>query len=118
MHAWKGAAMEWLGWEWGRFFIMIAGAGSAIVQALMPVYRERRMRRKHAAYMAMRLAALMENFACACADFIEDHRDVRNPPDAEYPALETALPELPTYPEDVDGWRGPSPRNWPPAHLA
>jgi len=104
--------MEWLGWEWGRFFMMIAaaGVGSAAVQALMPVYRERRMRRKHAVYMALRLAALMENFACASANFIEDNRDVRKPSDAEYPAWETALPELPAYPEDVDGWRALAPK--------
>ena len=104
--------MEWLGWEWGRFFIMIAGAGvgSAAVQVLMPVYRERRMRRKHAVYMAMRLAALMENFACACANFIEDNRDVRKPSDGEHPAWETALPELPAYPEDIDGWRALAPK--------
>jgi hypothetical protein len=104
--------MEWLGWEWGRFFIMIAGAGvgSAAVQVLMPVYRERRMRRKHAVYMAMRLAVLMENFAWACANFIEDNHDVRILPGAEYPAWETALPELPAYPEDIDGWRALAPK--------
>lgn len=104
--------MEWLGWEWGRFFMMIAGAGvgSAAVQVLMPVYREGRMRRKHAVYMAMRLAALMENFAWACANFLEDNHDVRILPGAEYPARETALPELPAYPEDIDGWRALAPK--------
>ena len=37
--------------------------------ALLPIYRERRMRRKQAVYMAMRLAVIMENFAWACAVF-------------------------------------------------
>ena len=79
--------MESVGWEWGRLFTMIAaaGVGSAAVQALMPVYREHRMRRKHAVYMAMRLAALMENFACACANLIENNRDVLKPSDADHP---------------------------------
>jgi hypothetical protein len=104
--------MEWLGWEWGRFFIMMsgAGAGSAIVQVLMPIYRDRRMRRKHAAYMAMRLAVMMENFAWSCANFIQDNHNARTPPDEEYPAWEIALPELVDYPEDVDGWRALAPK--------
>jgi hypothetical protein len=104
--------MEWLGWEWSRFFMMIAGAGvgSAVAQALMPLYRDRRMRRKHAAYMAMRLAVAMENFAWACANFIQDNHNARIPPDEEYPAWEIALPELPAYPEDVDGWRALAPK--------
>jgi hypothetical protein len=104
--------MEWLGFEWSRFFMMIGGAGigSALVQALMPIYRERRMRRKQAAYMAMRLAVVMENYAWACANFIQDNHNPRTPADAEPPARETALPELLPYPEDVDGWRAIAPK--------
>jgi hypothetical protein len=104
--------MEWLGWEWSRFFMMIvsAGVGSALVQSLMPIYRDRRTRRKQAAYMAMRLAVVMENFAWACANFIQDNHNARTPPEAEYPAWEIALPELLAYPEDADGWRAIAPK--------
>ena len=107
-----GSGMEWLGWEWGRFFMMIvsAGVGSALVQSLMPIYRDRRTRRKQAAYMAMRLAVVMENFAWACANFIQDNHTARTPPDEEYPAWEIALPELLAYPEDADGWRAIAPK--------
>jgi len=104
--------MDWLGVEWSRFFMMIAaaGLGSGLVQALLPIYRDRRMRRKQAVYMAMRLAALMENFACACANLIENNRDVLKPSDADHPVWKSALPELPAYPEDVDGWRALAPK--------
>jgi hypothetical protein len=104
--------MEWLEWEWGRFFMMIAsaGVGSAVVQMLMPVYRDGRMRRKHAAYMAMRLAVTMENFAWSCANFIQNNHDARTLADEEYPAWEIALPELVDYPEDIDGWRALAPK--------
>jgi len=104
--------MEWLGWEWSRFFMMIvsAGVGSALVQSLMPIYRDRRTRRKQAGYMAMRLAVVMENFAWACANFIQDNHNARTPPDEEYPAWEIALPELLAYPEDADGWRAIAPK--------
>ena len=104
--------MESLGWEWGRLFTMIAaaGVGSAAVQALMPVYRDHRMRRKQAVYMAMRLAVIMENFAWACADFVQNNRNARTPAGDEYPAWETALPELLAYPEDSEGWRAIAPK--------
>jgi hypothetical protein len=45
--------MEWLGeLKWGRFFMVIVGTGlgSAVVQALFPIYRERRLRGKQAVY--------------------------------------------------------------------
>jgi hypothetical protein len=104
--------MEWLKWEWSRFFMMIAGAGvgSAVVQVLMPIYRDRRMRRKHAAYMAMRLAVMMENFAWSCANFIQENHNAPTPADKKYPAWEITLPVLVDYPEDVDGWRALAPK--------
>ena len=103
--------MELPGWEWSRFFMMIVGAGvgSAVVQLLMPVYRDRRMRRRHAAYMAMRLAVVLENFAWACASFIQVNHDARTPADDQHPAWEIALPVPLAYPEDVDGWRAVAP---------
>jgi hypothetical protein len=105
--------MDWLGgWEWSRFFMMIVGAGlgSGVVQALLPIFRERRLRRKQAAYMAMRLAVVLENFAWACADLIQDNHNARTPDDDKYPAREIALPELLAYPEDIDGWRAIAPK--------
>ncbi len=90
--------------------IVSAGVGSALVQSLMPIYGDRRTRRKQAAYMAMRLAVVMENFAWACANFIQDNHNARTPPDEEYPAREIALPELLAYPEDADGWRAIAPK--------
>jgi hypothetical protein len=105
--------MHWLAeWEWSRFFMMIVGAGlgSGVAQALLPIYRERRMRRKQAAYMAMRLAIVLENFAWACADLIQANQNARTPANAKYPCREIALPELLAYPEDVDGWRAIAPK--------
>jgi len=104
--------MDWLAWDWSRFFMMIVGAGlgSGLVQALLPIYRDRRMRRKQAAYMAMRLAVVIENFAWACANLIQNNRNAQTPPGEEHPAWEVALPELLAYPEDVDGWRAIAPK--------
>lgn len=78
-----------------------AGLGTGIIQML----RDRRARRSHAAYMAMRLAITLEFYASACSDLISANENAQTPPDEEYPAWDTGLPALPLYPDDAEGWR-------------
>jgi hypothetical protein len=55
-------------------------------------------------------AVVMENFAWACANLIQENHNARTPPNAEHPGWEIALPELLSYPEDADGWRAIAPK--------
>ncbi|GEM_PF-6675410 len=55
--------------------------------------------------MAMRLAVVLENFAWACANFVQDNHNAEEPQDEEYPAWSVVLPEIGAYPDDGDGWR-------------
>lgn len=55
--------------------------------------------------MAMRLAVILESHATSCADFIQSNSNAEQPPDDEFPSWDTGLPELPSYPDDADGWR-------------
>jgi hypothetical protein len=64
--------LDWASWV---KLIIGAGIGSALVQSLLPIWREHHQRKKHAAYMAMRLAVILENFAWACANLIQDNRN-------------------------------------------
>jgi hypothetical protein len=50
--------MDWFAWEswdWGTAIrtVIGAGIGSALVQGLLPFFREHHQRKKQAAYMAM-----------------------------------------------------------------
>lgn len=95
-------------WDWATIgkTALGAGVGTALVQGLLAIYRDRRNRKSHAAYMAMRLAVTLEFYAKACADFIQENANVQPPPpDEEYPSWKAELPELPAYPDDADGWR-------------
>ena len=94
--------LDWASW---LKLIIGAGIGSALVQGLLPIWREHHQRKKQAAYMAMRLAVILENFAWACANFIQDNRNAQTLPDEEYPAWDVTLPELGTYPDEGEGWR-------------
>jgi len=70
-----------------------------------PVIRDRRQSRRHAAYMAMRLAVALEAYSEGCADLVQ--RNAREAPRRnEEPSARTmALPTPPHYPEDLDGWK-------------
>jgi hypothetical protein len=93
-------------WDWaamGRMFVS-AGAATACVQLLYPFIRDRRHSRRHAAYMAMRMAVALEAYSEGCAGLIQTiSRDVRR--NQGPPGLTIALPTPPHYPEDLDGWK-------------
>lgn len=84
-----------------------AFGGSAAVQGIFVIYRDRRQRRSHAAYMAMRLAVTLESYTAACVHYIglnsslEPDRD----PSSQYPDWHIELPLLAPYPDDAEGWR-------------
>jgi hypothetical protein len=102
--------MAWLdaqAWDIGPLIKTIIGAGfgSALVQALLPMWREKRQQKSHAAYMAMRLAVILESYASACVEFNAANANAEPSPDDEYPNVDTTLPALPPYPDDAEGWR-------------
>lgn len=61
--------------------------------------------RANAAYLALRLAVILESYAYACSEFISDNGGAQHRPDEEYPDWRVTLPEVPPYPDDPDGWR-------------
>lgn len=95
------------GWSWGTFFQIIGGAGlgSAIAQGLIALWRDQRVSRAAASYLAMRIAVTLEAYAVACARLIQDNRDADHRPGEQFPDWETRLPEVGVYPDDADGWR-------------
>ena len=54
-------------WEWATLTRTAVGAGfgTALVQGLLAIYRDTRQRKSQAAYMAMRLAVILEEYASA-----------------------------------------------------
>lgn len=80
-----------------------AGLGSAAVQGLFKVWGERSRRTAQATYLAMRLAVLLDAFGLACSDMITRNANAEPPPGEEHPHWEP-FPELPSYPEDSEGW--------------
>ncbi len=93
--------------DWGTLIktIIGAGVGTALVQPLLAIYRDARERNSHAAYMAMRLAVILEAYTAACSDLIAKNSTAEAPPDQEFPNWDTTLPQLLSYPEDAEGWR-------------
>lgn len=94
-------------WDWA-FMVKTAigaGFGTAIVQTGFAAYRDYRHRKAQAAYMALRLAVILESYASACSDLMAYNANAERHPDEPYPAWKTILPELPPYPDDADGWR-------------
>jgi hypothetical protein len=82
-----------------------AGLGTAAVQGGIAIYRERTQKNEHAAYLALRVAVLLEAYASECCDFYFDNVNAHQPPDEPYPAWRTQLPDLPEFPDDTEGWR-------------
>lgn len=94
-------------WDWAFIgkTILGAGLGSAVVQTVFTIVRERRERADRAAYLAMRLAVQLEAFASECADLILKNDTAYEPPDEPLPDWDTRLPKMPDYPTDAEGWR-------------
>lgn len=82
-----------------------AGLGTAIVQGGLALYRERALKKENAAYLALRIAVLLEAFASECCDFYFYNANAEQPPDEPYPAWRTELPKLPEFPDDTEAWR-------------
>lgn len=106
----RGAYMDWLQpltWDWATLAksALGAGFGTAAVTGILAVYRDAHHRKSHAAYMAMRLAVILESYAYACSEFISENSSMQAPPDQEFPDWNTTLPVLPPYPDDPEGWR-------------
>jgi hypothetical protein len=100
-------AWDLLVWDWfamGRMFLS-AGAATVCVQLLSPIIRDRHRSRRHAAYMAMRLAVVLEAYAEGCAVLIQENARAKTPPHEQVPDWTTTLPVPPCYPDDVDGWK-------------
>jgi hypothetical protein len=82
-----------------------AGLGAATVQGGLALYRERTLKNENAAYLALRIAVLLEAFASECCDFYFDNANAQQPPDEQYPAWRTELPTPPQFPDDTEAWR-------------
>jgi hypothetical protein len=89
-------------------FAATAGIITALLNQVFGIGRDwwiaRTKRKSEAGYLALRLAALLEDYAYACANFIGENANAQQPPDEPYPAWNTKLPDLPSFPEEKDGW--------------
>jgi hypothetical protein len=61
-------------------------------------------RKSEAGYLALRLAAILEGYAYACSSFIGENANAEQGPDEQYPAWNARLPDLPSFPEEKEGW--------------
>jgi hypothetical protein len=98
-------------WDWATLIktVIGAGVGTALVQAGLAIYRDRRQRNLRAAYMAKRLAVTLESYAMACSYPIAENANAQTAPDEQYPDWKVSLPEL-LYHEDPDGWQAIDPK--------
>lgn len=96
-----------LTWDWALIAKTAfgAGVGSAAVQGALSIYKEYRVKENHAAYLALRVAVILEAYASACFDFVADNAIAQQRPDEQYPDWNSSLPTLHEYPIDVEGWR-------------
>lgn len=95
--------VEPLLWDWGAIGNAALGAGFGA--ATVTLYRDHRQTKSQASHLAVRLAVVLEAYASSCQQFIEANENADHEPDQEFPNWRTRLPELPPYPEDVEGWR-------------
>ncbi|WP_338822720.1 hypothetical protein WDM22_02040 [Bradyrhizobium septentrionale] len=94
-------------WDWLSIWKAAVGAGigTAAVQGGIALYRDQTQKNEKAAYLALRLAVLLEGYASKCCDFYFDNLNAVEPPDEPYPAWRTGLPEMPALPDDTEAWR-------------
>lgn len=90
-------------WDWGAIGNAALGAGFGA--AAVTLYRDHRQTKSQASHLAVRLAVVLEAYASSCQQFIEANANADHEPDQEFPNWKTRLPELPPYPDDVEGWR-------------
>jgi hypothetical protein len=96
-----------LTWDWIAFLKIAfgAGIGTAAVQGTLALWRDARVKKDHAAYLALRVAVLLESYASESCDFIFENASAHHGPDEQYPEWNALLPTLPNYPDDPEGWR-------------
>jgi hypothetical protein len=96
-----------IGWDWLSVAKTAfgAGLGTAMVQGGITFYRESSRKTESAAYLALRVAVLLEAFASECCDFYFDNANAQEPPNEPYPAWRTVLPTPPQLPDDTEAWR-------------
>ncbi len=100
--------LDLLAWDWATIgkTALGAGFGTAAMTGILSLYRDHRQKKSLAAYMAMRLAVTLEAYAYACYEFISANENAPHySQEDEFPAWTVRLPELPPYPDDIDGWR-------------
>ena len=106
-------------WDWSDIAKTAIGAGlgtaivTAIAQIVVPFFRDRRHRKRQAAYMAMRLAVALEAYASGCLEL--RRRDQFDEKLAavvgrEFVPRIVPLLELPPFPDDEDGWKAIDPK--------
>jgi hypothetical protein len=94
-------------WDWLSVLkaAIGAGVGTAAVQGGVALYKERTRKKENAAYLALRLAVLLEAYASECCGFYFENSNAQHSPDEPYPAWRTHLPDLPEFPDDTEAWR-------------
>lgn len=101
----SGGLMAWYDpalWNWGAISqtAIAAGAGSFAFTWLQRWLEGRR----HGAYLALRLAIILEEFASDCLELIYDNRNHWSSRGV-MGMLRTRLPDLKAFPDDDSGWK-------------
>jgi hypothetical protein len=95
-------------WTGMLVFAGTAGLITAVLNQIFGIGRDawaaHKKRKSEAGYLALRLAALLEGYAYACASFIGDNANAPQGPHDPYPAWKTKLPELLPIPDEKEGW--------------
>lgn len=90
-------------------FAATSGVIAALVNQAFNVLRDwwtdARRRKEHAGYHALRLAIVLEAYSYSCSEFVLENANAQTRPGEQYPDWNIALPKLPPYPEDAEGWR-------------
>src|SRR5216684_5703463 len=94
-------------WDWPSILktVIGAGLGTGAVQGGISLYKDRALRNDGAAYLALRVAVLLEAYTSECCEFYFENANAQQPPDEPYPAWRTGLPPLADLPDDADAWR-------------
>jgi hypothetical protein len=82
-----------------------ASVGTAFVQGGYTLWRDHSTKRDRGAYLALRLAVMLEAYCSECCSAYFDNANAHHDPDEPYPNWRTELPKLPEFPDDVEAWR-------------
>lgn len=96
--------MEFLGLD-GQAWVNVgqaflgAGLATVVFEGVITELRERRNRKKHATYLSLRVATVLDRFALECAELAYNNES----PFSE--GVSMNLPKLAGFPDDADGWK-------------